>query len=137
MKRIVWVMLLAAFLAPSGFSGQEDGESPCPMGFGAGLDAAKDEDGKKWGVVVLQVIPGGRAHEMGLQADDVIVAVDGESLLTEVEEGEEAEDPYDVLVRLLTALECGQRATLDYVRDGNTYQARFSVPYAEWKEPRP
>jgi S1-C subfamily serine protease len=123
MRRFLCVLALTALLIPVALA-----DASCPLGFGAGIIDAEDDEGNKWGVLIQQVIPGGRAHEMGLKSNDVVVSLDGESL---VAEGEDAEAPYDIFVRLLGGLECGQRATLGYVREGETLEASFSVPKAK------
>ena len=105
-----------------------DGEPRCRSGFGAAIDDAEDASGHEWGVLVEEVLPGGRADEMGLLPGDVIVTLDGQDLSTPPGG---REDPDDVFVRLLEALDCGQMVPLEYVRDGNRSQASFSMPDAQ------
>lgn len=102
-----------------------DGEPRCRSGFGAAVDDAEDASGHEWGVLIEEVLPGGRAEEMGLLPGDVIVTLDGQDLSTPPGG---REDPDDVFVRLLEALDCGQKVSLEYVRDGNRSQASFSMP---------
>jgi len=105
-----------------------DDEPPCLPGFGAFIDDAEDASGEEWGVLLEEVLPDGRAAEMGLLAGDVIVTLDGQDLSTP---RGGREDPDDVFIRLLKALDCGQVVTLEYVRDGNRSQAGFTVPDAQ------
>ena len=63
------------------------------------------------GIVVAGVSPDSGAEEAGLQADDVIVAVNNESLLGD-------ERPLAVLNKVLADIDPGDAVTLNLLRDG-------------------
>ena len=127
MKRILCIVALGLFLAPLALAEEKKEESPCPLALGAGIIDAKDENGKFWGVLIQQTIPGGGAERIGLKPDDVVVTINGESLAPEGSE----EEPFDAFVRILTAVPCGETVLLEYVRDGETRQATLKVPEAK------
>ncbi len=101
-----------------------DLESPCPSGFGAVFDDAEDESGREWGVILEEVLDGGKAKESGLRAGDVIISLNGVSL--EVSRSSR-EDPDDRFLRLLRDLDCGDTVTLEYVRDDEPSEIRFRI----------
>jgi 5'-nucleotidase len=97
----------------------------CPSGLGIVIDDAEDSSGREWGVVIEEVLPKGRAAEIGLRTGDVIVALNGTPL--ETPRGSR-EDPVDVITRLLGELWCGDTVTLDYVRNNERRQVDFIIP---------
>ena len=69
------------------------------------------------GAVVVAVTPGGPADEAGLEAGDVITAVDGTAL-----DGRDGR-PHDVLIRILATKTEGDSVTVDYLRNGDARSA--------------
>jgi len=69
------------------------------------------------GAVVVAVTPGGPADEAGLEAGDVITAVDGTAL-----DGKDGR-PHDVLIRTLATKTEGDSVTVDYLRNGDARSA--------------
>lgn len=85
-------------------------------------DQPDDVDAR--GVRVLGVRPGSPADEAGLEEGDILVALDGQSLVEPLREEEEDVDPgRSAPVQRLTALlgdrEPGQTVEVAYVRDGS------------------
>jgi serine protease Do len=68
------------------------------------------------GVIVSTVTPGGPAAKAGLQAKDVIVAVDG----TNIKDGDE-------LVAIISARKPGSTVKLTYLRDGKRLTAEVGI----------
>ncbi len=100
-------------------------EARCRSGFGARFDDAEDASGREWGVILEEVMPGGKADETGLRVGDVIVTLNG----TGLDVGRrEREDPDDRFLRLLEALGCGDTVTMEYVRDGERGRISFRMP---------
>jgi 5'-nucleotidase len=97
----------------------------CPSGFGAVIDDAEDASGQEWGVILEEVLAGGRAEEVGLRAGDVIVSLNGVSLSVA---RTSREDPDDRFVKLINKLGCGDTVTMGYVRDGKRSQVSFRIP---------
>ena len=116
--------LLPAWSAPEPIV---DTESNCSSGFGAVFDDAEDESGREWGVLIEEVLAGGRAEEIGIRAGDVIVSLNGVGL--EVARTSR-EDPDDRFLKLIKKLGCGDTVAMEYVRDGELRQATFRIPEA-------
>ncbi len=74
--------------------------------------------------MIVQVSPEGHAAEIGLGAEDVLVAFNGTPL---VAARGSRDDPVDVIQRLLLELGCGDTVTLDFVRRGELKQVNFTV----------
>lgn len=89
------------------------------------IDDAEDGAGREWGVLIEEVLPGGRADEVGLHAGDVLVALNGAPLGTP---RGSREDPVEAIARLLDELECGDTVALDYVRNGEQGRVEFTIP---------
>jgi 5'-nucleotidase len=100
----------------------------CRSGFGAVIDDAEDRSGHEWGVLIEEVLAGGRADEVGLRAGDVIVAMNGVDLATT--DRRSREDPDDRFQKLLAGAGCGEIVVLDYVRDGERGLVSFKIPDA-------
>lgn len=99
----------------------------CRPGLGVRIDDAEDSSGVEWGVLIVEVMPEGRAAEIGLRTDDVLVALNGTPLVTP--RGSSV-DPVDVFQRVLGDLGCGDTVTFNYVRTGEPDQVSFSIPEA-------
>jgi 5'-nucleotidase len=104
-----------------------DTESTCSSGFGAVFDDAEDESGREWGVLIEELMAGGRAEESGIRVGDVIVSLNGVGL--EVARTSR-EDPDDRFLKLLKKLGCGDTVNMEYVRDGEHRQASYRIPEA-------
>ncbi len=96
----------------------------CRASLGVTIDDAEDSSGREWGVLIVQVLPGGRAAEIGLRAEDVLVALNGTPLVTA---RGSRDDPVDVIQRLLRELGCGDTVTMDYVRSSERHQVIFTI----------
>ena len=100
-------------------------EARCRSGFGAVFDDAEDASGREWGVILEEVMAGGKAAETGLRVGDVIVSLNG----TGLEVGRrEREDPDERFLSLLGELGCGDSVTMEYVRAGERGQISFRMP---------
>ena len=77
----------------------------------------ESRDGDPAGALVVAVTPGGPADEAGLEAGDVITAVDGTAL-----DGKDGR-PHDVLIRTLATKTEGDSVTVDYLRNGDARSA--------------
>ena len=77
----------------------------------------ESRDGDPAGALVVAVTPGGPADEAGLEAGDVITAVDGTAL-----DGRDGR-PHDVLIRILATKTEGDSVTVDYLRNGDARSA--------------
>ncbi len=99
----------------------------CPSGLGVMIDDAEDSSGREWGVLIQEILPGGRAADIGLRAGDVIVALNAMSL--EPLRGSPV-DPVDIMTRLLRQLSCGDTVTLDYMRNNERLHVEFTIPEA-------
>ena len=77
----------------------------------------ESRDGDPAGALVVAVTPGGPADEAGLEAGDVITAVDGTAL-----DGRDGR-PHDVLIRTLATKTEGDSVTVDYLRNGDARSA--------------
>lgn len=100
-------------------------EARCRSGFGAVFDDAEDASGREWGVILEEVMAGGKAAEAGLLVGDVIVSLNG----TGLEVGRrEREDPDERFLSLLGELGCGDSVTMEYVRAGERGQISFRMP---------
>ncbi len=97
----------------------------CPSGLGILFDDAEDASGREWGVLVEEVLEGGRAAELGLRVGDVVTKLNGTAL--EVPRGA-AEDPDDRFLRLLRGLDCGDELRLEVVRKGETLEVSYRIP---------
>ena len=102
-----------------------DTEPTCRSGFGAVFDDAEDSSGREWGVLLEELLAGGKAEEAGLRVGDVIVSLNDIAL--EVDR-RSREDPDDRFLRLLNQLGCGETVTLEYVRDGERHRTGFRTP---------
>ena len=100
-------------------------DGSCRSGLGVAIDDAEDESGREWGVIIEEVLAGGRAEELGLRAGDVLVSLNGLSLAVE---RTSREDPDARFLRLLRALDCGDTVTLEYVRGSERAQTAFRIP---------
>lgn len=78
------------------------------------------------GVAVLSVSPGGAAAEAGIKAGDVLVEIDGESLLKT-----DGQTPRSALREAMRELEPGEKVTLKYLRDGKSAVATLTPQAAE------
>jgi S1-C subfamily serine protease len=76
------------------------------------VESRFEADGEHVGAVIMAVTPGGPADEAGLEAGDVITAVDG------VELAEQHGRPHDALIREMLRFQDGDAVTIDYLRDG-------------------
>ena len=72
----------------------------------------------------MEVLSGGVAEELGLRVGDVIISVNGHSVVTP---RGSPDDPVDVFVRKLLQLDCGDAVTLEYMRDGSSDLVEFTV----------
>jgi hypothetical protein len=99
-------------------------ENDCPSGLGVMIDDAEDSSGREWGVLIEEVLPGGRAAEIGLRANDVLVALNGTPLVSP--RGSQ-DDPVDIIQRLMSELGCGDTVALDYVRNSERDQVEFTI----------
>jgi hypothetical protein len=113
--------LVPAWTAPPAPAAAKD---DCISGLGIVFDDAEDSSGREWGVLIEEILPGGRAEENGLRIGDVIVALNGTALKTP---RRSREDPDDVFIRLLGELGCGDTVALDYVRNGQRSQAEYTI----------
>jgi 5'-nucleotidase len=102
-----------------------EGGDACRSGFGAMIDDAEDASGREWGVLIEEVLAGGKAEEIGLLPGDVVVSLNGVAL--EVDR-RSREDPDDRFVGLMRKLGCGDTVSLEYVRDGKRSRAEFRIP---------
>ncbi len=109
-----------------------DTGSTCPSGIGAMIDDAEDESGREWGVLIEEILAGGKAEEAGLRVGDVIVSLNGVSLAVA---RTSREDPDDLFLKLINRLGCGDTVTMEYVRDGERSQNSFRIPEAPSSEP--
>ncbi len=75
--------------------------------------AGNDDDGPVEGVEVRGVSPGGAAVDAGLQAGDIITAVNDESLTADSSEQANAK-----LIEFMSAVEEGDVLDVEYLRDG-------------------
>jgi len=116
--------LLPEWSAPEPIAGTEP---TCRSGFGAVIDDAEDESGREWGVLIEEVLAGGKSDEAGLRAGDVIVSLNGVGLAVA---RTSREDPDDRFLTLITKLGCGDAVTMEYVRDGERRQTGFRIPEA-------
>ncbi len=91
------------------------------------IDDAEDESGREWGVLLEEVLAGGKAEEAGLRAGDVIVSLNGVGLAVA---RTSREDPDDRFLKLIRKLGCGDTVTMEYVRDGERSQISFRIPEA-------
>ncbi len=80
-----------------------------------GINLESDEIGAD-GVGVAGVSSGGPAAKAGLQAGDVLVEIDGNSL-----KGDDAESAIGKLIGFMKDVEPGQKVTVDYLRAGKPY----------------
>jgi predicted metalloprotease with PDZ domain len=103
---------------------------------GVWVEPSEDEDG----AYVTRVRDGGPAEVAGIQAGDVVLQVNGRSLLDplddpEAEEGLNVDEPLAIqrFVRLVGELEPGEEATLEVRRDG---ERRTLTVTPERAEPR-
>jgi hypothetical protein len=81
----------------------------------------ESSDGDPAGALVVAVTPGGPADEAGLEAGDVITAVDGTAL-----DGEDGR-PHEALIRMLVTKNEGDTVTVDYLRDGEAGTATVAL----------
>ncbi len=116
--------MLPEWSAPEPVAGTE---STCRSGFGAVIDDAEDESGREWGVLLEEVLAGGKAEEAGLRVGDVIVSLNGVGLAVA---RTSREDPDDRFLKLIKKLGCGDTVTMGYVRDGERSQISFRIPEA-------
>jgi C-terminal processing protease CtpA/Prc len=105
----------------------EDSAPSCRSGLGAVIDDAEDASGREWGVLIEEVMAGGKAEEVGLRPGDVVVSLNGVSL--EVPR-RSAEDPDDRFVKIINKVGCGNLVTMEYVRDGEPGQVSYRIPEA-------
>lgn len=99
-----------------------EGRPPGSMlGVNVGAGASRDE-----GVEVVGVSPGGPAEQAGLQAGDVLVAVDGQTLRRNGDRGPNAQ-----LVAFMRGVEPGRAVKVDYLRDGQRRSASVTAAPAE------
>lgn len=96
----------------------------CRSGLGIVFDDAEDATGREWGVLVEEVLPGGRAEELGVRVGDVITRLNGDRL--EVSR-RSAEDPDDRFLRLLRQLDCGDSLTLEIRRGETTLEVSYRI----------
>jgi S1-C subfamily serine protease len=88
-----------------------------------GISIADDgESGAVEGVTVEAVAPGSGAAEAGLEAGDLLTAVNGESLAA----GSRAE-ANGRLVRFMASVDPGEEVTVSYRRDGRDHSARVEA----------
>ncbi len=80
-----------------------------------GINLESDEIGAD-GVGVAGVSSDGPAEKAGLQAGDVLVEIDGNSL-----KGDDDEPAIAKLIEYMKDVEPGQKVTVDYLRDGKPY----------------
>ncbi len=100
-------------------------DNKCRVGLGVMIDDAENDSGQEWGVLIVEVLPGGRAEELDLHTEDVLVAVNGTPLVTP---SGSHDDPVDVIQRVLGELGCGDTVTMDYVRNNERHQVNFTIP---------
>ncbi|MEM1247079.1 MAG: 5'/3'-nucleotidase SurE [Acidobacteriota bacterium] len=96
----------------------------CPSGLGIVFDDAEDETGREWGVLIAEILEGGKAEAFDLRAGDVITKLNGTGL--EVPRFS-AEDPDDLFARLIQELDCGDELRLEVVRDGTTRDVSYRL----------
>jgi membrane-associated protease RseP (regulator of RpoE activity) len=83
---------------------------------GVFLGVATQQSTDPQGVRIVEVVNGSPAASAGLQADDVITAVDGTSVTRPVE-----------LAQQIRSHKSGDQVTIDYNRGGNTAQAQVTL----------
>ena len=91
------------------------------LGVNVGGGRSRDE-----GVEVVGVSPGGPAEQAGLEAGDVLVAVDGQALKRSGDRGPNAQ-----LVDFMRGVEPGRSVKVDYLRDGQRRSASVTAAPAE------
>ncbi len=116
--------LLPDWVPPAPQSGVE---STCPSGLGVVIDDAEDESGREWGVLIEEVMPGGRAEALGMRVGDVVLSLNGVDLAVS---RMSREDPDDRFLKIMRGLGCGDQVEMTYVRNGEPGQIRFRIPAA-------
>jgi hypothetical protein len=101
---------------------------------GVYIDASQEEELNGVGARVTGVEPGGPADEAGIKEGDVILEVDGKSLLDplddlEVEEGLDLDEsiPVQRLIYIARNLEPGEAVEVRYRRDGEVHTASLEA----------
>jgi membrane-associated protease RseP (regulator of RpoE activity) len=111
----------SGFVAPGPFDNNGGGGSsptvPLPrQQGGAFLGVSTSRSTDPAGARVVQVVPGSPAADAGLQADDVITKVDGDTVANP-----------NQLARRVQAHEDGDEVTVTYLRSGKTDTARVTL----------
>ena len=87
-----------------------------------GISLGNWADGPVEGLNVLSVSPGGPAEKAGLQAEDLLTSIDGESLA-----GPGGEESYEKLRDLLAVTEPGSEVAIGYRRGGSDLVAQVET----------
>lgn len=106
---------------------------------GVGIDAEQGSDDDALGVRVTDVAERGPASDAGLVEGDVIVAIDGRSVLEPLANGDEEDGldedrslPVQRLVRILSEHEPGDEVQVAYLRDGERRTATAELDAFGW-----
>jgi len=109
------------------------------LGVGIDFDQGADDDAR--GVRLTDIAEDGPAAEAGLREDDVIVAIDGRSLVEPLADAEEEDDldrdrslPVQRLVRILADHEPGDEIQVVYLRDGERRTTTAELDAFGWAE---
>ncbi|NIP57116.1 MAG: PDZ domain-containing protein [Gemmatimonadetes bacterium] len=108
---------------------------------GVGIDIEQGADDDALGVRVTDVAEDGPAADAGLREDDVIVAIDGRSLVEPLADAEEEDDldrhrslPVQRLVRILSDHEPGDEVRVAYLRQGERRTATVELAaFGAWR----
>ncbi|CAN5233668.1 hypothetical protein BH24PSE2_BH24PSE2_13210 [soil metagenome] len=87
-----------------------------------GINIAGARDRRTDGVEVTGVSPGGPAEEAGLEAGDVLISVQGQSLAAE-----DGNRPVRRLLEIMREIEPGERVTVEYLRDGESSETEIEA----------
>jgi 5'-nucleotidase len=92
-------------------------EPACDRGLGISLDEAEDNEGRAWGARIMEVATPSRAENLGLQAGDVITALNGAELTDR--------DPDERFADRYRALSCGDSVRIRLMRNGAALDIAF------------